>query len=70
MASALLNDLNKTNNDPVNFQMRHVLTCIGFKASGDGERITKITAKGVKNLRDTYSGRGWNSIVVARGCGR
>lgn len=48
MASALLNDLNKTNNDPVNFQMRHALTCIGFKASGNGERITKITAKGVK----------------------
>lgn len=48
MASALLNDLNKTNNGPVDFQMRHALTCIGFKASGNGERITKITAKGVK----------------------
>ena len=48
MASALLNDLNKTNSGPVSFQMRHALTCIGFKASGNGERITKITAKGVK----------------------
>ncbi|MCD7939441.1 MAG: fimbrillin family protein [Bacteroides intestinalis] len=48
MASALLNDLNKTNIGPVNFQMRHALTCIGFKASGNGERITKITAKSVK----------------------
>ena len=50
MVSALLKDRNRINNgsSPVNFEMRHALTCIGFKASGNGERITKITAKGVK----------------------
>lgn len=50
MVSALLQDRNKSNNGslPVNFQMKHALTCLGFKASGNGERITKITAKGVK----------------------
>lgn len=50
MVSALLKDRNRVNNgsSPVNFQLRHALTCIGFKASGNGEQITKITAKGVK----------------------
>lgn len=50
MVSALLQDRNKTNNgsSSVNFQMRHALTCIGFKASGNGEKIEKITVKGVK----------------------
>ncbi|WP_298648807.1 fimbrillin family protein [uncultured Proteiniphilum sp.] len=50
MVSALLQDRNKTNNgsSPVNFQMRHALTCIGFKASGNGEKIEKITVSGVK----------------------
>lgn len=50
MVSALLQDRNRTNNgsSPVNFQMRHVLTCIGFKASGNGEKVKKITVKGVK----------------------
>lgn len=50
MVSALLQDRNKTNNgsSPVNFQQRHALTCIGFKASGNGEKIEKITVKGVK----------------------
>lgn len=50
MVSALLKDRNRINNGstPVNFEMRHVLTCIGFKASGNGERITKITAKNVR----------------------
>lgn len=50
MVSALLQDRNKTNNSssPVNFQMRHALTCIGFKASGNGEKIEKITVSGVR----------------------
>jgi len=50
MVSALLQDRNVTNNgsSSVNFQMRHALTCIGFKASGNGEQIEKITVKGVK----------------------
>ena len=50
MVSALLQDRNKTNNgsSSVNFQMRHALTCIGFKASGNGEKIEKIAVKGVK----------------------
>lgn len=50
MVSALLQDRNKTNNgsSPVNFQQRHALTCIGFKASGNGEKIEKITVAGVK----------------------
>ena len=50
MVSALLQDRNKTNNgsSPVNFQQRHALTCIGFKASGNGEKIGKITVTGVK----------------------
>lgn len=50
MVSALLQDRNVTNNgsSPINFQMRHALTCIGFKASGNGEKIEKITVKGVK----------------------
>ena len=50
MVSALLQDRNVTNNgsSSVNFQMRHALTCIGFKASGNGEKIEKITVKGVK----------------------
>lgn len=50
MVSALLKDRNRINNgsSPVNFQLGHALTCIGFKASGNGEQITKITAKGVK----------------------
>lgn len=50
MVSSLLQDRNKTNNgsSAVNFQMRHVLTCIGFKASGNGEKIEKITVNGIK----------------------
>ena len=50
MVSALLQDRNKTNNgsSPVNFQMKHALTCVGFKASGNGEKIEKITVSGVK----------------------
>ncbi len=50
MVSALVADRNKTNNGsaPVNFQMRHALTCIGFKASGNGQQIIKIEIQGVK----------------------
>lgn len=50
MVSALLQNLNKNNpgSSPVNFQMRHALTCIGFKASGNGEKIEKITVNGAK----------------------
>lgn len=49
MVSALRPDLNKSQgSSPVSFQMRHALTCIGFKASGYGEQITKIKVTGVK----------------------
>lgn len=50
MVSALKTDLNKTTNGsiPVNFQLRHALACIGFKATGNGEKITKIKVTGVK----------------------
>lgn len=49
MVSALRADLNKSQgSSPVNFQMRHALTCIGFKASGAGEQINKIKVTGVK----------------------
>lgn len=50
MVSSLLQDRNKINNgsSPISFQMRHALTCIGFKASGNGEKIEKITIDGVK----------------------
>ena len=50
MVSSLLQDRNKANNgsSSVNFQMKHALTCIGFKASGNGEKIEKITVNGVK----------------------
>ncbi|MFR4025587.1 MAG: fimbrillin family protein [Alistipes indistinctus] len=48
MVAALVADRNKTNNGsaPVNFQMRHALTCIGFKASGNGQQITKLEIQG------------------------
>lgn len=50
MVSSLRQDLNKTTNGstPVNFQMKHALTCIGFKATGNGEQITKIKVTDVK----------------------
>lgn len=73
MVSALLKDLNKVNpgSSPVNFQMRHALTCIGFKASGNGERITKITAKGVKTsgvLTVAEDGTpSWNTSAAGNG---
>lgn len=72
MVSALLKDRNRINNGtvPVNFQMRHALTCIGFKASGNGERITKITAKNVKTVgRLTVAEDGTPSWIVAPGNG-
>ena len=49
MVSALRQDLNKSQGtSPVNFQMRHALACIGFKATGNGEEITLIKVTGVK----------------------
>lgn len=48
MISALRTDLNKSQgSSPVNFQMRHALTSIGFKAVGQG-KITKIEVQGAK----------------------
>lgn len=42
-------DLNKSNNgtNGVNMQLAHALTCVGFKATGEGERITGIKVSGV-----------------------
>ena len=42
-------DLNKSNNSTggVNMQLTHALTCVGFKASGEGERIIKIKVSGI-----------------------
>ena len=73
MVSALLPDLNKTTNasSPVNFQMKHALTSIGFKASGNGEKIEKITVKGVKTSGTlTVAANGspsWNLSGVTSG---
>ena len=48
MVSALRTDLNKSQgSSPVNLQMRHTLTSIGFKAVGQG-KITKIEVQGAK----------------------
>lgn len=50
MISALMADRNKTNTgaSPVSLAMNHTLTSIGFKASGNGQQITKIKITGVK----------------------
>lgn len=50
MVSAMITDRNQSNNggSPVTFQMKHALTCIGFKASGNGEQINKIQITGVR----------------------
>ena len=73
MVAALVADRNKTNNGsaPVNFQMRHALTCIGFKASGNGQQITKLEIQGVKtngilttNADGTFS---WNIASSSTG---
>lgn len=73
MVSALVADRNKTNNGsaPVNFQMRHALTCIGFKASGNGQQIIKLEIQGVKidgilttNADGTFS---WNIASSSTG---
>lgn len=50
MVSALSADRNQGNNGtaPVSFQMKHALTAVGFKASGNGEQITLIKVTGVK----------------------
>lgn len=42
MVSALKKDMNRNDGTGVHFTMRHVLTCIGFKVFGQGERITGI----------------------------
>ncbi len=71
MVSALRADLNKSQgSSPVNFQMRHVLTSIGFKAVGQG-KITKIEVQGAKTsgtlttLADgTFS---WNTSAASAG---
>lgn len=42
-------NLNKSDNGNgnINFNLRHALTCVGFNASGSGERITGIKISGV-----------------------
>lgn len=51
--------------NPVNLQMEHALTCVGFQVSGEGEKVTGISISGVR-MKGTLAMDGgtvtWSSL--------